>query len=64
MSKVIWSANSGELRPFHVHAVGIFMGAFRTRRAAIRRAKRLLWREGWARVTVTDVRTSSDSGAS
>ena len=56
MSEIVWAGNASEVRPFHVRAGGVFMGAFTTRRKAVRKAKRLLWREGWATVTVIDVR--------
>jgi len=59
MSKIVWAGNGSEIRPFHVHAGGAFMGAFATRREAVRKAKRLLWRDGWASVRVTDVRTEA-----
>lgn len=61
MGKVIWARNVSELRPFHVRASGNWMGAWPTRRRAIRHARGLL-REGWASVVVEDVRTSPDSG--
>ena len=62
MSRVVWARAASDIRPFHVQASGNFMGSWRTRRSAIRQARRLL-RNGWATVTVEDVRIALNAEA-
>jgi len=57
--KVVWSASADEIRPFHVRSGAVFLGAFATRRKAVRRAKHMMTGSGWANVRVLDVRLSS-----
>lgn len=58
--RVVWSGSAGVVKPFHVRSGFVFLGAFRRRGQAIRKAKRSL-KDGWANVRVLDVRLSSSA---
>ena len=60
MGTIVWTGNIVEHRPYHVKASGVWMGAYPTRRRAIRHARRLL-RDGWASVIIEDVRVTASA---